>query len=188
MGLLGWLRGRSSGGASARLDEWRQQWQSACRTPDAAAVGTLTASLERLGLPEEDIEIEREMLAGLEYLVELQHALDANGLPVVETGHRVIGSDICHFNITASMPDDEAQPSGHLFFTPTRVIFAGGARSRTMPWHTIGEVLQHDRDLILVRNDRETFSRFRCNVYADALAGALLARRLSNGARRGRSV
>ena len=43
----------------------------------------------------------------------------------------------------------------------------------------LAERLQHDRDVLLVRHDRETYYRFRCNVFADALSGAFLARTLA---------
>src|SRR5262245_32050585 len=187
MGLLTWLRSRKPGGTS-QLNEWHRDWKDDCATPDSAAAAALTARLNSLALPEEEIEIEREMIAALEALLELQTSIAAQGLPIVETGHRVVGTDVCHLSVTASMPDDPAQPSGHLFYTRTRAIFAGGARSQTVPWHAVVEVLQQDRDVILVRNDRETFYRFRCNVFTDALTGAIHGRTLASQARSCRSV
>jgi hypothetical protein len=83
------------------------------------------------------------------------------------------------------MPDDVAQPSGRLIFTGARAIFAGGARALTLPWHAVAEVAQQERDVILVRHDRETFHRFRCNVFADALCAGLLARTLARRTRSG---
>jgi hypothetical protein len=147
--------------------------------PDAAAVAALTAGLEHLGLAEEDIEIEREMIDGLAQLVALRTAVEAGGLPVVETGHRVVGADTCHFTAPTSMPDDPAQPSGRLILTSGRAIFAGGPRTLTLPWHAVSDVVQQGRDLVLVRHGGETLHRFRCNVFADALCAALLARALS---------
>ena len=155
----------------------------ACR--EAEAVAALTTALNELALPEEEIEIEREMLEGLDYAARLRAAL-AEGLPVLETGHRVVGTETCHFSAPSSMPDDAAQPSGRLIFTGARAIFAGGARALTLPWHTVADVVQQDRDVVLVRHDRETFHRFRCNVYADALCAGLLARTLARRTRGGR--
>jgi hypothetical protein len=86
------------------------------------------------------------------------------------------------------MPDDAAQPSGRLIFTGARAIFAGGARALALPWHAIADVVQQERDLILIRHDRETFHRFRCNVYADALCAGLIARTLARRARRARAA
>src|SRR5512134_2457604 len=127
--------------------------------------------------------MEREMLDGLVQVSQLHAALTVDGLPVVETGHRVVGAETCHFSAPSSMPDDAAQPSGRLIFTGARAIFAGGARALALPWHTIADVVQQERDLILVRHDRETFHRFRCNVYADALCAGLIARTLARRAR-----
>src|SRR5262245_20279726 len=109
MGLLTWLRIRKPGGTS-KLNEWHRDWKAACATPDDATAASLTVRLNSLALPEEEIEIEREMIAGLEALLEMQTSVAAQGLPVVETGHRVVGADACHFSVTASMPDDAAQP------------------------------------------------------------------------------
>jgi hypothetical protein len=180
MGLLRWLRSKRINAGDSRRDQWRRAWRAACVTPDAAGVTALSSDLNRLGLPEEEIEIEREMLAGLDQLVQLQSAVATNGLPVIETGHRVVGVEACHFSAPSSMPDDSAQPSGRLIFTNARAIFAGGARATTVPWHAVAEVLQQGRDVILVRRDRESLHRFRCNLFADALCAGFLARTLAS--------
>lgn len=184
--MLRWLKGRRADGGSARLDEWRRKWHAAAGAPEAATVAALSADLNALALPEEEIEIEREMLDGLDQLARLQTALAADGLPVVETGHRVVGAETCHFSAPSSMPDDPAQPSGRLIFTGARAILVGGARALTLPWHAVADVVQQDRDVILVRHDRETIHRFRCNVFADALCAGLLARTLARRTRSGR--
>jgi hypothetical protein len=184
--VLGWLKKRRTNGGTAKLDEWRRRWHEATSAPEASAVASLSAHLNALALPEEEIEIEREMLDGLEQVSRLRAALAANGLPVVETGHRVVGTETCHFSAPSSMPDDAAQPSGRLILTGARAIFAGGARALTLPWHTVADVMQQERDVILVRYDRETFHRFRCNVFADAMCAGLLARTLSRRTRSGR--
>ena len=183
MTLLGWIRGRRGNENGRKLEAWRNKWQGATAAADAAAVAALRSDLESLGLAEEDIEIEREMVEGLEQLVKLQTTLSAEGLPIVQTGHRVVGTDTCYFSAPTSMPDDPAQPSGRLFFTGTRAIFAGGARTVTLPWHAVAEVVQQGRDVVLVRHDRETLHRFRCNVFAGALCAALVARTLSRRSR-----
>ncbi len=168
------------------LGEWRKRWQRAAGAPDAGAIASLAAELDGMAFPEEDIEIEREMLDGLVHVSHLHAAVTAQGLPVVETGHRVVGTEACHFSVPSSMPDDAAQPSGRLIFTAARAIFVGGARALTLPWHTVADVVQQERDVILVRHDRKTVHRFRCNVFADALCAGLLARTLSRRSRGGR--
>jgi len=179
MHLFGWFRKKQTNSADAKLDEWRRQWQAAVTAAAPAAVAVLTTDLDGLGLSEDETEIEREMLDGLAELTQLRATVDAGHLPIVQTGHRVVGSDVCHFSTPSSMPDDPAQPSGRLIFTAGRAIFAGGARALTVPWHMVADVIQQERDVILVRHDRETFYRFRCNNYSDALCGGLLARTLS---------
>ena len=183
MGLLRWLKEKRAAGGDPKLGEWRRAWVDACAAPDASRVASLSASLDALQRPDEEIEIEREMLAGLEELVRLQSSVATQGFPLVETGHRVVGRELCHFSAPSSMPDDPAQPSGRLIFTNARAIFAGGARATTVPWHAVSDVLQQDRDVILVRRDRETLYRFRCNGFPDALCGAFLARALSRRTR-----
>ena len=96
-------------------------------------MASLSADLDDLALPEEEIEIEREMLDGLDQAWRLPAALAADGLPVVETGHRVVGTETCHFSAPSSMPDDVAQPSGRLIFTGARAIFAGGGAGAHAP-------------------------------------------------------
>jgi hypothetical protein len=180
MGWFGWLKGRKSVGGDPRLSAWRAGWQEACGEPTGARLEALTAQLNALALPEEEIEIEREMLAGLEQLVSLHSAVASGTLPVIPTGHRVVGTDACHFSAPCSMPDEASEPSGRLIFTNARAIFAGGAASIAIPWHAVAKVLQQHRDVMLIRRDRETLYRFRCNAFADALSAALLARTLSS--------
>lgn len=185
MKLFRWLTGRSSrNGQEQAVEEWRREWRAAVADPDPARIASLTASLDRLGLSADDAEIEQEMLEGLSSLVELRASLASGDLPVVSTGHRVVGSDTCHFIAPSSMPDEAAQPSGRLLLTSTKAIFVGGASSLAVPWHAVSEVLAQDRDVILVRRDRESLHRFRCNVYGDALAGSHLARMLADRQRR----
>ena len=99
------------------------------------------------------------MLEGLESLVELGERFGSTGSPRFETGHRAVGADRCYFSAPASLPDDPAQPSGTLLLTATRAIFVGGARGVTIPWHGVGAIQRHDRDLVLVRTDRQDLHR-----------------------------
>jgi hypothetical protein len=185
MGLLRWWKSRGAGRGDSKLGEWRRAWQDACATPDAEHVAELSARLDGLGLPDEDVEMEREMLEGLDQLARLQALVAINGLPVLETGHRVVGSDDCHFSAPTSMPEESSQPSGRLILTSVRAVFVGGAKATTLPWHAVSEVLLQQRDVVLVRHDRELLYRFRCNLFADAMCAAFLARTLARGARRG---
>jgi hypothetical protein len=178
MGLLGWWKGRNGGPEAAKLDAWRKQWASAVAAEDGTHLGELRRSLDELALTPDDLEIELEMIDGLAELSMLAPRLRGGDLPVIETGHRVVGSDVCHFSVPASIPDDAAQPSGRMILTGNRAIFAGGGRTTSIAWHKIAEVLQSDRDIFLVLHDRETAHRFRFNSFADALCGAALSRHL----------
>jgi hypothetical protein len=180
MGWFGWLKGRKSVGGDPRLRTWRAAWQEACGEPTTARLHALTTELDALGLSDDEVEIEREMLAGLDQLITLQSAVATGTLPIIQTGHRVVGADACHFSAPCSMPDEAAEPSGRLIFTSARAIFAGGATSIAVPWHAVAKVLQQHRDVMLIRRDREMLYRFRCNAFADALSAALLARTLSS--------
>jgi hypothetical protein len=153
--------------------------------PDDDRAGALAAELDAWGQQDEEIEIEREMLDGLRELIALTKAVGRSGLPVVQTGHRVVGADACHFTAPASMPDVAGQPSGRLLLTGRRAIFVGGARSVAVPWHAIRSASHVERDLVLVRADREELHRFRCNSFSDAFRGVFMARELV-AARRGR--
>src|SRR5918993_1268533 len=111
--------------------------------------------------------------------------LAAARVPIVETTHRVVGTDRCHFSAPVSVPDDPAQPTGRLLLTSTRAVFAGGARTPALPWHGVREIVQAGRDVIFVlaRAGEETGQRFRCNSDAEALCGAAIGRHLIKSAR-----
>jgi hypothetical protein len=172
--VFGWLRSR---GSDSGLHGWRQAWREAVEDPSADAIARLTVELDALGLPEDDVEIEREMLEGLEAARALAAAMGA-GLPAVETGHKAVGADACHFTAPASRTDDLAQPAGRLFLTSRRAMFVGGPGALTIPWHAVADVRHAGRDLVVLRRDRDAIHQFRCNTYADVLCGRLIARRL----------
>lgn len=173
MGL--WRRwfGRDSAAERARKT-WRSAWADAVRSPDALSIERLRAALDALAPPPEETELEEEMLQGLAGLA----GLAPGPMPLVETGHRAIGAEACHFSAPVFMPDEPSRPGGRLLFTPTRAVFVGGGRATTIPWHAVGDVQQSARDVVLVRVDRGHLYRFRANSFADALCAAHLARRL----------
>lgn len=183
--MLGWLTGRGGRRDKSPITEWRKAWAAAVETPQAARLQELRHSLESLGSAGDDLEIEREMADGLSDLVALDSRLRGGDVPVIQTGHRVAASDVCHFSVPASMPDDPAQPSGRLLWTNRRALFAGGGHSVSIGWHRVGAVLRIDRDLLLVLGGAATAQRFRFNSYADALCGAAIARHLAPPRRQG---
>lgn len=169
--------------AERTLKAWRAEWTTAAANPDAGALRKLREHLDQLSSPDGDLEIEREMLDGLDHVVRFAASVAEQGLPAVSTGHRVVGTDTCHFTAPVSMPDDPAQPSGRLLLTNARVIFVGGARAVTVAWHAVSQPVQTDRDLLLVRLDGSALYRFRCNSFDDALCAAFVARQLVSGVR-----
>ena len=177
MGWFDWFRRNGAEEAWAR--QWKTDWAAAIEAPDAARAAELRARLDAAGpTDDERFEIEREMLEGLEAVIELGQALATRGPDPIATGHRAVGADRCFFSAPASRPDDPGQPSGTLLLTNTRAIFIGGSRALTIPWHAVGRAFPQNRDLVLIRTDREDLHRFRCNSFADALRAAQLARHL----------
>ena len=177
MGWFDWWR--RNGGGEAWTRQWQKDWAAAVEQPDAAVTAALRARLEAAGIDDERFEIEREMLEGLEAVLELGTAVAADGPETIATGHRAVGADRCYFAAPVSLPDDPAQPSGTLLLTNIRAIFIGGSRAVTIPWHAVGRSFPQNRDLVVVRTDREDLHRFRCNSFADAMRAAFLARHLS---------
>ena len=145
---------------------------------------TCVSSLDALGLSADDLEIETEMLEGLAAMSALAARLRDGDLPAVETGHRIVGSEVCHFSAPASLPDDPAQPAGRVMLTARRAIFAGGGRATSVPWHSDWRrCYRPSVTSLLVLHDRETAHRFRFNSFADALCGDALSRHLARRAR-----
>jgi len=177
MRLWNWLR-RGSPREDSRLPEWRRQWAAVAVTLDAGATEKLRRLLDGFNLPDDDVEIEREMLDGLDDATALTAEIARSGLPIVETGHRVVAHDRCHFMAASSMPDEPGQPTGRLLLTNARAIFVGGPSAVSSPWHMIGQASQSDRSLVLVRTTRDRVYRFQCNSFGDALRAALIAREL----------
>ena len=162
-----------------RLDEWRRAWAAAVDAPSPVGAHALRSRLVEIGMESDDHEIEREMLEGLDSLVALAGSIAAGPPPVIQTGHRAVGTDPCYFSAPASLPDHPAQPGGTLLLTHAKAIFVGGPKAVTIPWHSVAVCTRQERDLVLVRADREDLYRIRCNTYGDALQAALLARHLS---------
>jgi hypothetical protein len=172
--------------AEREVKEWQEAWAKAVASPDRNAVSELRGQLELLSAPDGDLEMEREMLEALEHVVEFAAAVAESGLPAIAPGHRVVGTDVCHFTAPVSMPDDPAQPSGRLLLTSARAIFVGGARGLAVAWHAVTLPTQAHRDLVLIRTDGTALYRFRCNSFDDAICAAFIARCLAGQRRTGK--
>ena len=175
--MIGWLK-RKEPEARKRRREWRNIWHAAIESDDGGRLDELRGGLPVLESDGNDVEIEIEMLEAMEQLAQVRHAVAEGVLPVIETHHRVIGAEACHFTAPASLPTDPAQASGRVLFTPSRSLFIGGGRTANLPWHAVLHVVREDRDLLLARAAGADGAHFRFNNYADAVVSAFLARRL----------
>jgi len=157
--------------AHSEIDHWWRDASALVLHPTRDGVDLLRPRLA----PEAELdERERqvEMLEGLELLCDLAASA---AVPVLDTQHRVIGADVCHFMSPVSAPD-MGDAIGKLFLTSQRVIFAGGA-SIAWPWHRVRRVTRHERDVLFEGGDTLAL-RLRCNSYGDALAAMAIGERL----------
>jgi hypothetical protein len=151
-------------------------WWHAARTaeasPTTAAIAGLRARLASQEKAPDAWERQVEMIDGLEQVAAMAGAEPAT----IETQHRVVGTDVCHFVVPACLVGLTDQP-GKLFLTSRRLIHVGGT-VRAWPWHRIGGVDRDERALeVTIIGTTDTINLI-CNTYGDAMAAAHLARRL----------
>jgi hypothetical protein len=173
---FGWFK-RQNAGPGPAVRRWRDDWVRVLESPGADDE-RLREALRGLAATEPDIELETEMLDALDALRIAQRQLAGGTLPVVETHHRVIGTDRCHFTAPASLPADQTQPAGRVLLGGSRAIFVGGGRTAATPWHAVREVVRSERDVLFVRGDGTPSAHYRFNTYGDAVVCAFLARQL----------
>ena len=164
---------------------WRRTWADAIAADGQTDTTDLRRQLDTAAAAGHDVEVEAEMLDALEQLHRSRGTVAAGTLPVVETQHRVVGSEPCHFSAPASLPLDASQSSGRLLMTPTKAIFVGAGRTAGFAWHTVHEVARLERDVVLLRADQSVSAHFRFNTYGDAVVAAHLAQHF-RATRRGR--
>jgi hypothetical protein len=171
------------GGSPDRATQWRHDWELAAERLDRGSADDLRTRLAAAPPLADDTEVEEEMMAALDQAIVLSAHLASGAVPSVETTHRVIAGERCHFSAPVSIPDDPAQLSGRLLFTPSRAVFVGGSRVVTVPWHTVRQRVRAGRDLVLVRGGAPP-AAFRCNTYTDALCADVFASHLAPHASR----
>lgn len=178
------LAGRRRPKRDPRLDAFHQEVAAACDAADGSTLERLLARRVELGLGEDEAAIEIEMLEGLRDFVLFRAGVEREGLPVLDTQHRVLGADRCHF-WTAAFPPDRVESGGKLFLTGTRLVFLGGG-VQAVPWHAVSTIGRDGRDLVFVVPSRDAVFRFRCNAFGEAMRGQYVAERLlaENRARR----
>src|SRR3982750_1512257 len=147
MGLFGWLTRKSNDDGTRA---WREAGGAAVAALDTDAVDGLEAALRQQPPLADDVEMEEEMLDAFKQLLAVERDPAGGGLPLIETTHRVVGADRCHFSAPVSMPDDPSQPTGRLLLTSSRAVFAGGSRTPAVAWHGVRHVVREGRDLLFV--------------------------------------
>jgi hypothetical protein len=140
-------------------------------------LGRLTGRAAELGLTDDDGGLELEMLDGLQQLATLAQSVERDGLPILETQHRVIAGEICRFSAPATRFGESAadDASGRFFLTDRRVVFLGPS-VLSAPWPSVAAVGRSGRDLLLSGATRRL--QFRFNTFADAMRAAWLTERM----------
>ncbi len=157
-----------------RVRLFRAEVLAARSASDEAALAALRTRHAALGLTEDDVALELEMVDGLLEVIEMKKAAAAGmPLPEIPTSHRALAGETCRFVAPAFRPDSPNDPGGKLFFTDRRIIYLGSP-SLTISWAHVADVRDADRDLI-VRVRPDAIRVFRCNSYLDTLRGAWLA-------------
>ncbi len=162
----------------------RAWWSEAAAAADAPSHAAIAGLRERIPPDEagadgiDERERREEMIEGLDALLTL---VEAGPMPVIETQHRVIGADACHFFAPVSCAD-QADAPGKIFVTARRLVFAGGS-VRAWSWHTVRALVRSERDLLVEANSGARPAAFRCNTYGDALVAQYLGTRLMAASR-----
>lgn len=168
-----WRFFRTRATAPARDEAWWRAADAAADAPRPDEITQLRSSM-RPDAPVDEAEQQEEMLDGLEQLVVL---VEGNALPVLTTQHRVIGTDVCHLALPATLSGEQAVP-GKLFLTSRRIVFAGGS-ARSWPWHLVRGVARRDRTVIVHLAGGTHGVQLDCNTFGDALGVVHLSRRLA---------
>lgn len=147
---------------------------------DRTALDALAERPAELGLSDEDVELEVEMVQGARDLLALQDAVRAQGLPAIQHQHKALRGEPCHFVASASLLGADGDRPGRLFMTERRLVFLA-APLVTLPWSGLTTVNDEGRELIVVGPARPGGLRFRCNSISDARCGRWLSDRLRNG-------
>jgi len=151
---------------------WWTDADAAAEAPTPDTIARLRAGMAATAADSDDHERREEMIDGLERLLSVTQS---DQLPTVETGHRVIGGDVCHLVAPVTLADSPV--GGKLFITAARVVFASG-EVKAWPWHRVRRLTRSDRDLVVAIAGSGDGLHVRCNTYADALTATYMARRL----------
>lgn len=136
-------------------------------------VPVVEALLERgRRVADADVELELESLQARLDVAALEARVAAAGLPVVETQHKALGDERCHFTCPATLADGETDVSGRLLLGERRLLFLGG-RGLSAAWGTVRAVEVDGRSLV-VKVAAATLV-LACNTFSDAHCAAFIA-------------
>jgi len=172
-------RGREQREAQRRARELRTEMHQAIapalQSGDRAGLEALLRKPAELGVPEEEVELELEALQGALDALALRETVLRAGLPVVAHQHKALGYDLCHFVASAFLASDGSDRTGRLFMTDRRLLFLA-TPMLSLSWSSVMAVEVQERDLIIDSNHGGARHRFRCNSFADARCGEVIAR------------
>jgi hypothetical protein len=120
------------------------------------------------------------MLDGLRDAIAFAGRVTREGLPWLDTQHRVLAGEPCRFSAPATRVDATEGVAGKLFLTDARALFLGAA-VMALPWVSVARIVCDARDVVFAGAQRR--HHFRFNSFADALRAAWLADRLIGRAR-----
>lgn len=161
----------------ARVRAFHGTVQRAIASGARAPLEALRQPPPDLGLSEDEVELELEMVQGALDAMDLDARLASEGLPVLAHQHKALGDDRCHFLASVFLADDDGHRTGRLFFTNRRVFFLANP-VLSVPWSRVASLEEDERDLVIATVGAGEMYRFRCNSFSDARCGALMARAL----------
>jgi len=190
MTFRSFLRSVVAPGDAARdrhLTTFRAEIDAAATSGDRVRLEALQDRPAQLGLTDEDAALECEHVTGLLAALDLRERLERGDQPeVIQTTHRAVAGESCHFIAPASFPDGLMDRGGKLFLTNQRALYLGQS-TRAAAWSQVTGVRDHERDIILTVQPLDLL-RFRCSSYVDTLRAVELARYLSRSAPAGRPL
>jgi hypothetical protein len=170
----------------AELEAFRAALVAACAAPlnetataEADAL-RLVARASALGLTEEEAALELEMLDGLRDAIAFAKTVARDGLPLLDTQHRILAGEPCRFSAPVTRVDTTEGVAGRLFLTDARAVFLGVVVT-ALPWASVARIVRDARDVVFAGAQRR--HHFRFNTFADALRATWLADRLAGRAR-----
>ncbi len=158
------------------MTRWWERANTLAQVPEAGGIAELRGAVLPMADFPDVAEAQTEMLDALDAALALSTRAT---LPMVETQHRVIGPDRCHYIAPASLAD-QLDGGGRLFVTSDRLILVAGG-VKTWGWHQIARLDRRDRDVLITLKGRDPL-HLRLNAYehailVTAMAGRLLANR-----------